>query len=34
MPEPETYATGLLLLLGGAVWMFRNRRVEAGNRKA
>ena len=35
VPEPETYATGLLLLLGGAVWMWkRNRKLEAGNRKA
>jgi len=25
VPEPETYATGFLLLLGGAVWMWRNR---------
>jgi autotransporter-associated beta strand protein len=25
VPEPETYATGLLLLLGGAWWMWRNR---------
>jgi autotransporter-associated beta strand protein len=30
VPEPETYATGLLLLLGGAVWMWkRNRKFEA-----
>jgi autotransporter-associated beta strand protein len=34
VPEPETYATGLLLLLGGAWWMWRNRKLEAGNRKA
>jgi fibronectin-binding autotransporter adhesin len=31
VPEPETYATGLLLLLGGAWWMWkRNRKLEAG----
>jgi fibronectin-binding autotransporter adhesin len=30
VPEPETYATGLLLLLGGAWWMWkRNRKSEA-----
>ncbi|MCX6965381.1 MAG: hypothetical protein NTW41_08535, partial [Verrucomicrobia bacterium] len=29
VPEPETYATGLLLLLGGAVWMWRNRKSQA-----
>jgi fibronectin-binding autotransporter adhesin len=30
VPEPETYGTGLLLLLGGAVWMWkRNRKSEA-----
>jgi autotransporter-associated beta strand protein len=30
VPEPETYASGLLLLLGGAVWMWkRNRKFEA-----
>jgi autotransporter-associated beta strand protein len=34
VPEPETYATGLLLLLGSAWWMWRNRKLEAGNRKA
>jgi autotransporter-associated beta strand protein len=34
VPEPETYATGLLLLLGGAWWMWRYRKLEAGNRKA
>jgi hypothetical protein len=35
VPEPETYATGLLLLLGGAVWMWqRNRKAETGNRRA
>jgi hypothetical protein len=27
VPEPETYATGLLLLLGGAWWMWRKRSV-------
>jgi autotransporter-associated beta strand protein len=26
VPEPETYATGLLLLLGGAVWMWKRNR--------
>ncbi|MFZ9965099.1 MAG: hypothetical protein ACO3GO_07810, partial [Terrimicrobiaceae bacterium] len=26
VPEPETWATGLLLLLGGAVWIFRKNR--------
>jgi autotransporter-associated beta strand protein len=25
VPEPETYATGLLLLLGGAVWMWKRK---------
>ena len=25
VPEPETWATGLLLLLGGAVWLWRKR---------
>jgi hypothetical protein len=25
VPEPETYATGLLLLLGGGLWMWRKR---------
>jgi autotransporter-associated beta strand protein len=30
VPEPETWATGILLLLGGAVWMWkRNRKFEA-----
>jgi len=29
VPEPETYAAGLLLLLGGAWWMWRNRKSEA-----
>ncbi len=27
VPEPETWATGLLLLLGGAVWLWRKRRI-------
>jgi MYXO-CTERM domain-containing protein len=26
VPEPETYATGLLLLLGGGAWLWRKRR--------
>ena len=26
-PEPETWATGILLLLGGAVWLWRKRSV-------
>ena len=26
VPEPETWATGILLLLGGAVWLWRKRR--------
>jgi autotransporter-associated beta strand protein len=26
VPEPETYATGLLLLLGGAWWMWKQKR--------
>jgi hypothetical protein len=25
VPEPETYATGLLLLLGGAWWMWKRK---------
>ncbi len=25
VPEPETWATGLLLILGGAWWMWRKR---------
>jgi fibronectin-binding autotransporter adhesin len=27
VPEPETYATGILLVLGGAVWLWRKRSV-------
>ncbi|MEN9468967.1 MAG: toxins and related Ca2+-binding domain [Verrucomicrobiota bacterium] len=27
VPEPETYATGLLLLLGGAWWIWRKRKA-------
>ncbi len=27
VPEPETWATGLLLVLGGAVWLWRKRSV-------
>ena len=27
VPEPETWATGILLALGGAVWMWRKRSV-------
>jgi hypothetical protein len=34
VPEPETYATGLLLLLGGAWLMWRNRKAEGGERNA
>jgi hypothetical protein len=26
VPEPETWATGILLVLGGAVWLLRKRR--------
>jgi hypothetical protein len=26
VPEPETWATGILLVLGGAVWIWRKRR--------
>jgi hypothetical protein len=26
VPEPETYATGLLLLLGGGLWMWKRNR--------
>jgi hypothetical protein len=26
VPEPETWATGILLVLGGAVWLWRKRR--------
>jgi autotransporter-associated beta strand protein len=26
VPEPETYATGILLILGGGAWMWRKRR--------
>ena len=26
VPEPETWATGILLLLGGAVWLWRKRK--------
>jgi len=26
VPEPETWATGLLLVLGGAVWLWKKRR--------
>jgi len=26
VPEPETYATGIILLLGGAVWMCKRKR--------
>jgi hypothetical protein len=29
VPEPETWATGILLLLGGCVWFWRTRRQEA-----
>ena len=25
VPEPETWATGILLLLGGAVWLWRKK---------
>ncbi len=34
VPEPETYATGFLLLLSGAWWLWRNRKWEPVNRKA
>ena len=35
VPEPETYATGLLLLLGGAWWMWKQKRkAQSGNRGA
>ena len=27
VPEPETWATGLMLLLGGGAWMWRQRRA-------
>jgi autotransporter-associated beta strand protein len=27
VPEPETWATGILLVLGGAVWLWRKRSV-------
>ena len=28
VPEPETWATGILLLLGGAIWLWRKRRSD------
>jgi hypothetical protein len=32
VPELETYATGLLLLLGGGLWLWkRKQQAEAGN---
>jgi hypothetical protein len=27
VPEPETWATGILLVLGGAVWLWKKRRI-------
>jgi hypothetical protein len=27
VPEPETWATGILLVLGGSVWLWRKRSV-------
>jgi len=26
VPEPETWATGILLVLGGSIWLWRKRR--------
>jgi autotransporter-associated beta strand protein len=34
VPEPETWATGILLVLGGAWWMWRNRKAEVAGRQA
>jgi fibronectin-binding autotransporter adhesin len=33
VPEPETWATAALLLIGGGIWMWRKRKVGAGDRK-
>jgi hypothetical protein len=29
VPEPETWATGILLVLGGAVWLWKKRKHPA-----
>jgi LPXTG-motif cell wall-anchored protein len=33
VPETETWATAALLLIGGGIWMWRKRKVGAGDRK-
>ena len=29
VPEPETWATAALLLIGGGIWMWRKRKAES-----